>query len=73
MPSNIILEERWINAWNDLDLIVGERWNVQCLLPDGRVSVEECQGWLQESAYGDWQIRVEPGWVLGKQGVVASR
>ncbi len=74
MASSSELEDRWIDAWSDLFEIVGERWNVQCQLPDGRVvSVEACQGWLQDSAYDDWQVKVEPGWVLGKQGVVASR
>ncbi|HTE20260.1 MAG TPA: hypothetical protein VK689_17990 [Armatimonadota bacterium] len=74
MASNSELEVRWVDAWVDLDQIVGERWNIQCLLPDGRVvSMEECQGWLQDSAYDDWQVKVEAGWVWGKQGVIATR
>ena len=74
MTSNTELEMRWVGAWNDLDQIVGERWYLQCLLPDGRVvSMDECQGWLQASAYDDWQVKVEAGLVWGKQGVVATR
>jgi hypothetical protein len=74
MVSNAELEGRWIAAWNDLADIVGDRWDVRCLLPDGAVvSVEDCKGWLQSSAYDDWKVGVKEGWVLGKQGVVASR
>ena len=74
MISNTELEERWIDAWNDLQDITGERWQVSCLLPDGSVvNVEICQGWLQESAYEGYYLKVEAGWVLGKQGIVVSR
>lgn len=74
MASNSELEERWIAAWNDLADLVGVRWDVPCVLPDGAVvSVEDCKGWLQRSAYEGWKIEVKEGWVLGKRGVVASR
>ena len=73
-PSNAEIEERWIDAWNALDEIIGDRWNVRCLLSEGQVvSVDECQGWLQDSVYDGWRVKVEPGWVFGKQGVIASR
>ena len=74
MPRNSELEERWADAWNDLADIVGTRWDVRCVLPDGTVvSVEECRGWLQDSAYEEWSIEVKEGWVLGKRGVIVSR
>jgi hypothetical protein len=74
MSTNIELEERWIEAWNDLFDIIGERWQVSCLLPDGSVvDTETCQGWLQESACQDYCLKVEEGWVNGKRGVVALR
>lgn len=73
-PSNAELEERWIVAWSDLAEIVGTRWDVPCLLPDGTVvSVEECKGWLQDSAYEKWNVKVKAEWVLGRRGVVVSR
>ncbi|MBD2596693.1 hypothetical protein H6G74_20495 [Nostoc spongiaeforme FACHB-130] len=72
--TNIELEERWIKAWNDLFDIVGEIYQVNCLLPDGSVvDIETCKGWLQESAYQDYCLKVEEGWVRGKRGVVVFR
>jgi hypothetical protein len=45
-----------------------------CLLPDGSiVGVEECKGWLQQSVYEGFLVRVEAGWVGHRQGVVVSR
>ena len=68
------LEMHWIGAWSDLAEIVGARWDVPCLLPDGTVvSVEACKGWLQDSAYEGWSVKAEQGWVLGKRGVLVSR
>jgi hypothetical protein len=68
------LETRWIEAWNDLYEIVGDRWQVNCLLPDGTIiDIEDCLGWLQESAYLDFHLKVEEGWVIGKRGVIVKR
>jgi hypothetical protein len=68
------VEMRWIHAWNEVYAIVGERWNVQCLLPDGQIlDPEACRGWLQEMVYEGWFVKVESGWVLGKPGIVVSR
>jgi hypothetical protein len=64
----------WINAWNDLIELVCTRRNVECLLPDGQiVSVEDCQGWLQKSAYEGYQLWVAAGWVKGKHGIIVER
>ncbi len=74
MTTNTEIEERWVEAWNDLFDIVGERWQVNCLLPDGsNVDIETCKSWLQESAYQGYCLRVKEGWVKGKQGIVVSR
>jgi hypothetical protein len=74
MSTNIQLEERWIEAWNALFDIVRERWQVNCLLPDGSVvDIETCKGWLQESAYQGYCLKVEEGWINGKRGVVTLR
>lgn len=74
MTSNEEVEQRWIEAWNDLYELVGDRYDVKCLLPDsGVVDIEECKGWLQNSAYQGWWIKVEPGRVMGKWGIIASR
>ena len=74
MASNTELEMRWIDAWNDLYDRLEGRSNAPCLLPDGQiVDVEACKGWLQESAYQDYYIKVEAGYVAGKKGIHASR
>jgi hypothetical protein len=76
MASNTELEERWIDAWNDLfDMVEDrERWRVSCLIPDGSVvDFETCQGWLQDSAYKGYYLKVDEGWVNGKRGIVVSR
>ena len=74
MTTNTEIEERWISAWNDLFDIARERRQVNCLLPDGSVvDIDTCQGWLQESAYQDYCLKVEAGWVKGEGGIVVSR
>ncbi|MCU0535365.1 MAG: hypothetical protein MUD14_15865 [Hydrococcus sp. Prado102] len=74
MTTNAEIEERWVEAWNDLFDIVGERWQVDCLLPDGLiVDTETCKGWLQESAYQGYCLKVEEGRVKGKRGIVVLR
>ena len=68
------IEQRWIEAWNDVYEIVGERWDMQCQLPDGQIlDAEACRGWLQEMVYAGWFVKVERGWVLGKQGMIVSQ
>ncbi len=74
MASNTELEMRWIEAWSDLYELIEQQRNVKCLLPDGRVvDIEECKGWLQDSAYQGWHIKVEAAWVVGKLCIVATR
>jgi hypothetical protein len=74
MATNTEIEECWIDAWNELYDIIGEKQQVNCLLPDGSVvDLEACQGWLQESAYQGYRLKVETGWVLGRYGVWVSR
>jgi hypothetical protein len=68
------MEEEWIEAWNDLFDLVGKRWQVSCLLPDySIVDIEACKGWLQDSAYCGYFLKVEEGWVEGRRGIVVSR
>jgi hypothetical protein len=74
MESNAEIEMRWVDAWNNLSDIVGERHGVLCLLPDGSVvDVEACRGWLQDSVYGGFAVQLKSGWVGHKLGVIASR
>jgi hypothetical protein len=74
MTTNSEKEMRWVDAWNDLYDIIGDRSNVLCQLPDGEiVDVETCKGWLQSSAYEGFELKVEAGFVRGKKAVLASR
>lgn len=74
MASNTEIEMRWIDAWNALYELLGNRRGVSCLLPDGRiVDIEACEGWLQESVYQGFEVKVEAGFIAGKKGVHASR
>jgi len=64
----------WANAWNDLFDLTKGRWNVRCMLPDYSViSVDDCQGWLQDSAYSGFRVAVRAGFVLGRPGILATR
>ena len=73
------IEMRWIDAWNDLYEILKEdhddvQYGVCCLLPDGVVvDVEECLGWLQDSAYDRYYLKVDRGWVSGRIGIAVFR
>lgn len=74
MASKADLEMRWVNAWNNLYEIVGNRHNVPCQLSDWKVvDVEECKGWLQESVYEGYLVQVKAGWVGHHKGIIASR
>ena len=72
MTNKAETEQRWIEAWNDLYELADDRYDVKCLLPDGRVvDLEECKGWLQDAAYEGWWVKVEAGWVRGRRGIIA--
>jgi hypothetical protein len=74
VASNAEIEQRWIDAWNDVDDIVGDERARPCLLPDGSVvTVDDCLGWLQNSVYDGYLVRVEADWVGHRRGVIAHR
>lgn len=74
MESNADVEMRWVDAWNDLYDIIGDRGDVPCLLPDWSiVNSEECRGWLQDSVYAGYRVHVEAGWVGHRRGAVVQR
>ena len=74
MKRNADIEMRWVDAWNDLYDIVGEQLDVPCQLPDfSVVDVEECKGWLQDSAYEGYHVQVKAGWVGHRKGIIVSR
>ena len=71
---NADIEMRWVDTWNEVYDIVGDRRDVPCMLPDGSiVGLDECLGWLQHSVYSGYAVRVEAGWVGHRQGVIANR
>lgn len=74
MASNADIEMRWVAAWNDLCDIVGDRVDIPCQLPDWSVvDAEECRGWLQDSVYEGYLVRVEAGRVGHRRGAIAHR
>ena len=74
MTTHTELEMRWINAWNDLYDILAQRSPEMCQLPDGSVvDIEACKGWLQDSVYEGFLVKVESGWVQGKPGVIVHK
>jgi hypothetical protein len=73
MASNTEIEQRWIDAWNEVHHIVDQR-NAPCQLPDWSVvTVYDCLSWLQDSVYEGYLVRVESGWVGHQRGVIAHR
>ena len=71
MASNPDVEARWVDAWNNLAEIVRDQRDVPCQLPDWSVvDPEACRGWLQDSVYGGYHVRVEAGWVGHRRGAI---
>jgi hypothetical protein len=67
-------EMRWVDAWNDVYDIARGRREMPCMLPDWSIiTVDECLGWLQQSVYEGYLVRVEEGWVGHRRGVIAHR
>jgi hypothetical protein len=74
MTGHADIEMRWVQAWSDLYEITGPSADMRCILPDGQlVDVEVCKGWLQDSAYQGWLVKVEEGQQDGQRIVIASR
>ena len=74
MVSNADIEMRWVDAWNDLSDILGDRLNAPCQLPDWSiVTAAECRGWLQDSVYAGYHVRVKAGWVGHRRGAIVDR
>ncbi|WP_156514671.1 hypothetical protein [Planctomyces sp. SH-PL14] len=74
VASNAEIEMRWVDAWEAVHDIVGDRRDVPVLLPDySVVTVPELLGWLQDSVYLGYAVRVEAGWVGHRQGLIAHR
>jgi hypothetical protein len=56
------------------DRSCGKKGAVNCSLPDDSVvDIETCQGWLQNSAYESYYLKVEEAWVKGKCGMAVAR
>jgi len=73
MVSNSDMETWWVESWSELYDPIGDRLNVRCLLPDGKVvDVETCKGWIQDTAYAGQRAAVAEGWVIGRPGVHVS-
>jgi hypothetical protein len=74
VASNADIEMRWVDAWNDLYAIIGDRRGVLCQLPDWSIiDAEECRGWLQDAVDAGYRVRVEEGWVGHRRGAIMHR
>jgi hypothetical protein len=74
MASNTEIEQQWIDAWNEVHNIVRDQRNAPCQLSESSVvTVDDCLGWLQNSVYECYLVRIESGWVGHKRGVIAHR
>jgi hypothetical protein len=74
MATNGEIETRWIDAWNDLYEITGGSLVFGCMLDDHTpVDVETMKGWLQNSVYEGWLIKVEARLIHGKTVAFGSR
>jgi len=72
--SNDETEMVWVDAWNDLLDLVGDRRDVACLLPDHTVvTVEQCKGWLQDSAYSGYSLTLTETYYEGRKAISANR
>jgi hypothetical protein len=73
MAFNAANEMRWVDAWETLHGLVGERLNAPCQLPDRSiVDVDRCKEWLQSSIYQRYLVQAASGWVGHKRGVPVS-
>ena len=72
--SNADIEMIWVDAWNDMYNMIGSRKNVIFLQPDfSEVSLDDCQGWLQDSAYDGYKLGMKEVWYKGKKAIQVSR
>ena len=72
--SNADIEMVWADAWNDLYDLTGSRKNIMFLLPDlTEVSFDDCQAWLQDSAYDGYKLGMKEVWYKGKKAIQVLR
>jgi hypothetical protein len=72
--SNTNIEMIWVDAWNELYDLIGSRKKVICLLPDFKeVSLDDCKGWLQDSAYDGFKLGLKEVWYKGHKAIQVSR
>jgi hypothetical protein len=63
-------EQIWIDAWNDLYDLLKDKDNIKLLLPDwSEVSLDEMQGWIQQTAYENKLVRFDRVWYKGQKAL----
>ncbi len=63
-------EQKWIDAWSELYDLIQDNNEIKLLLPDWSVvSLDDMQGWLQESAYQNKTFRFEWTWYKGQKAL----
>ena len=72
--SNDVEWMLWIDAWNEVGEIVGDRTDLPFVLPDHScVTFSECRAWLQDSVYLGYDVDVSRGWWKGRPAVKVDR
>lgn len=64
----------WMDAWDELYRIIGNRKNVRCRLPDSSVvDVNRCKRWIQESVYRGYSVQLKEELIDRRPGILVSR
>lgn len=73
MTKYRVFSLHWIDVWQDLSRILGNRKNVACQLPDSTiVDIHRCRRWIQESVYRGYVVNVRKGQIDNQNGIVVS-
>ena len=72
--SNLEQEETWLNAWDDLDVLILKNPDCYILVPEYvEVSLDEAQTWVQEAAYESNRIKLSVEFYKGKKSILIDK
>ncbi len=72
--SNLEQEEAWIQAWDELDILMDKNSESYLLLPEYReASLSEVQGWIQGAAYESNRTTFKIEYDKGKNSILINK
>ncbi len=72
--SNLEQEETWLNAWDDLNVLILKNPDCHLLIPEYvEVSLDEAQAWVQEAAYESNRIKLKIEFYKGKKSIFIDK